>query len=405
MLAEVGFLRRALGLNAVIIDTFYQQEVSQRILCLKPLLMQQYSTAMNPLLAIPETIPEMSDRALHYPDIAPPSSGEWSAIAPGFYWLRMPLPFALNHINLWLIRDHYDGREGYTLIDTGIHDATTQQCWEGLIAQRLEGLPIIRVICTHLHPDHIGLAAWLCERFNCPLWMSASEYGLGRLLSLGVPGTDTASLCQHFARHGMQAPARQAELQARGEHFQRYVPTLPTSYIRIEAGQRLVIGGHHWRVLIGRGHSPEHVSLYCEDLALLIAGDMLLPRISTNLSVFALEPEANPIPQFLDSIAHYSELPATTLVLPAHGLPFQGMHTRIEQLKIHHALRLREVLAECATPQSAYSITASMFKRPLDAHQLTFAIGEALAHLHCLWQLGALRREQDQHGQIRFVCQ
>jgi len=180
------------------------------------------------------------------------------------------------------------------------------------------------------------------------------------------------------------------------------VPAVPPSYRRIQDGQWLRIGKHDWRVIIGFGHAPEHASLYCAELGLLIAGDMVLPRISTNVSVFAVEPEANPVQLYLDSLQKYADLPGDTLVLPSHGKPFRGLHLRIAQLLEHHRERLAEVAVACAQPQSAADIVPLMFKRKLDAHQLTFALGEALAHLNKLWHDGMLRREVGNDGVVRF---
>jgi glyoxylase-like metal-dependent hydrolase (beta-lactamase superfamily II) len=170
----------------------------------------------------------------------------------------------------------------------------------------------------------------------------------------------------------------------------------------MQDGQHIRIGGRAWRVITGFGHSPEHASLHCADLNVLIAGDMVLPRISTNVSVPAVEPEANPVQLYLDSLAKHRHLPDDVLVLPSHGKPFRGLHTRVGQLADHHHARLAEVVTACATPQSAADIVPIMFRRPLDSHQLSFALGEALAHLHKLWFDGVLRRETGDDGIIRF---
>jgi glyoxylase-like metal-dependent hydrolase (beta-lactamase superfamily II) len=180
------------------------------------------------------------------------------------------------------------------------------------------------------------------------------------------------------------------------------VPSVPLAFTRMQDGQSVRIGRHDWRVITGFGHAPEHASLYCADLKLLISGDMVLPRISTNVSVFAVEPESNPVQWYLDSLSKYEDLPADTLVLPSHGKPFRGLHERIRQLRQHHQDRLAEVLQACAQPVSAADIVPLMFRRALDAHQLTFAMGEALAHLHKLWFDGLLRREICADGIIRF---
>jgi len=259
------------------------------------------------------------------------------------------------------------------------------------------------VIATHYHPDHIGLADWLCTLWNVPLWMTAGEYGFARMMSAGLPGADGTAMFPHFRKHGLD-PAMQEQIQERKSHYSRMVPTVPTSYRRMQEGIDLTIHQRRWQIITGFGHSPEHASLYCADLNILISGDMLLPRISTNVSVFAIEPEANPVQQYLDSLKKYLQLPEDVLILPSHGKPFKGLHTRITQLEEHHAERLAEVVAACTTPQSACDIVPLMFRRPLDAHQLTFAIGEALAHLHKLWFDGILQRQTGDDGIIRFVA-
>ena len=354
------------------------------------------------LLQLPTTLPDLTDAALQYRHANPPDPTTWCEVTSGVYWLRMPLPFALDHINLWLIRDEIAGRAGFTLVDTGIYDAVTQAIWQQLWRGPMQGLPILRVICTHLHPDHFGLADWLCTHFACALWMTAGEYGIGRVLSAALPGADSQTMMTHFARHGVTESSVQAELRERGEYFSQYVPSTPATFCRLEDGQAIIIGGKVWQIIIGRGHSPEHASLFCAELALLIAGDMLLPRISTNLSVFGLEPEANPIPQFIDSLRRFLMLPANTLVLPSHGLPFWGIATRVTQLEIHHAERLREVLELCKRPLSARALTPFLFKRTLDVHQLSFALGETLAHLHCLRELSLVKQSQRADGVIEF---
>jgi glyoxylase-like metal-dependent hydrolase (beta-lactamase superfamily II) len=178
---------------------------------------------------------------------------------------------------------------------------------------------------------------------------------------------------------------------------------VPAAYTRLQDGQQVRIGRHDWRVITGFGHSPEHAALYSDELKVLVSGDMVLPRISTNVSVFAVEPEGNPLQQYLDSLSKFAGLPDDTLVLPSHGRPFRGLHTRIAQLREHHAARLAEVLTACAQPMSAVDIVPLMFRRQLDAHQLSFALGEALAHLHKLWRDGCLRRLTGDDGIVRFV--
>jgi glyoxylase-like metal-dependent hydrolase (beta-lactamase superfamily II) len=249
----------------------------------------------------------------------------------------------------------------------------------------------------------VGNAEWLCSRFGAPLWMTAGEYGFARMMSAGLPGVDGLAAVPHFQRHGLDDPALVEKMGERRNYYPSLVPAMPAAYTRLQDGQLLRIGANAWRVIAGFGHSPEHAALYCAALGVLISGDMVLPRISTNVSVFAIEPEANPLQLYLDSLERFAALPADTLVLPSHGKPFRGLHTRIAQLREHHRERLAEVLAACAMPQSAASIVPIMFRRPLDVHQLGFALGEALAHLHKLWLDGILRRVTEADGKIVFV--
>lgn len=349
----------------------------------------------------------LSNPSLNTPSAIPmPAWGASLEVAPGVLWLRMGLPFALDHINLWLLEDETGtpaGRaRGWTVIDCGVASDLTKAGWESIFATQLRGLPIIRVLVTHCHPDHVGLADWLCRRWNAPLWMSAGEYGFARLMSAGLPGTDGTAAVPHFRRHGLVDDARIGKLAERNTYYQNLAPSMPLSYARMQDWQIVRIGSRDWRVITGCGHSPEHVSLYAADARLLISGDMVLPRISTNVTVFAIEPEANPVQQYLDSLKKYADLADDTLVLPSHGKPFRNLHTRIMQLHDHHCARLAEVMEACATLQSAADILPVMFKRALDTHQLGFALGEAAAHLHKLWFDGMLTRRLGDGGVYRF---
>lgn len=330
---------------------------------------------------------------------APPAHGDAVSVADGVHWLRMPLPVALDHINLWLLEDE----GGWTIVDAGVATDATRAAWEQVFARHLGGKPVVRVLCTHMHPDHIGLARWLCERFAAPLWITTGEYLSARVIQAGLPGVDTAAQIAHYVRHGVSTE-QLAAISERGNFYQRMVPGVPGAYRRIADGERIRVGAHDWRVLVGTGHSPEHASLVCEALNIAISGDMLLPKISTNVSVWAIEPEANPLAWFLESIAHYRHLHAETRVLPSHGMPFVGAHARVDQLVEHHDARLAEVLDACrAAPRSAAEIVPVLFRRALDIHQTTFALGEALAHLHYLWAAGSLVRAIDAQGVIRFA--
>lgn len=339
-----------------------------------------------------------------------PPSGTVTEVAPGVFWLRMGLPFALNHINLWLLRDRLPDpaqpdvlREGWTAVDCGIDNPATRQAWEQIEQNVLQGLPILRVLVTHMHPDHMGLAHWLCERWQAPLWMSTSEYQSALLACSGLSNFGGAPTVAFFTAHGWSQPDELAQVQARVGYYPSMVPKIPNAYVRLMDGARVRIGDRLWQCISGYGHSPEHMALHNAQDQLLISGDMLLPSISTNVSVYAMEPDGNPLQWFLDSLDKMSQLPDATLVLPSHGRPFQGAATRITQLQTHHQERLAELLQACrAQACCAHELLPVLFKRTLDVHQTTFALGEAVAHLNLLWLSGQMRRELGADGVIRF---
>ena len=337
---------------------------------------------------------------LDYPIAAPPAPGEACAVAPGVLWIRMPLPFALDHINLWLLAE----ANGWTAVDCGYGDAPTRMLWETHFATTLAGRPVKRIIATHFHPDHLGNAAWLRERFGCPVVMTRAEFLTAHAVLDQRATHALADTCALFAAHGM-APDLVDALAARGNQYRRGVPEVPGRFVGMQDGDDVVAGGSPWRIVCGHGHSPEHASLYSASRGLLIAGDMLLPRISTNVSVAAAEPDGDPLARFLDSIAVFASLPPETLVLPSHGLPFRGLALRVAQLQAHHSERLAELdatLAAAAGPLSASDILPVLFRRELDLQQRFFAMGESIAHLNHLWHRGSIRRTVAADGAIRF---
>ena len=341
--------------------------------------------------------PAQSDQFFDYPQRTPPAPGTTLEIAPGVHWLRMPLPFALDHINLWLIEDG----DGWSIVDCGIGDDVTRDLWEQVFAARLGGKPVKRVIVTHYHPDHAGLAGWLTKKFSVPLVMAQGEYLMAHLIREGLGGTSPEALLALFRKNGLDED-RISQLATRGNQYARNVPDFPASFVRIMDGDVLSINGRGWRMIAGYGHAPEHAALYCESLGVLISGDMVLPRISTNVGVWGINPEDNPLKQFLDSLGRYLDLPENTLTLPSHGLPFRSMHVRIAQLLEHHRLRLAELQEACNQPRAAAEVLTTLFRRELDIHQTFFAMGEAMAHLHYLLAEGRATRETGAGGVLRY---
>ena len=348
------------------------------------------------------------EQQLHYPfgDVLP-EPGATLEVAPGVRWIRMSLPFALDHINLWLLRDTLDGPqgkvEGWTVVDCCISADESKAQWEQIFATQLEGMPILRVIVTHMHPDHIGLAHWLCARWNAPLWISSTDYHTAMIASQSTTGFGGEDTARFFASHGLADPESIEKIRGRTRYYPGMVPDVPRRFHRLLDGQTVRIGGRDWRCISGYGHAPEHMALACESIKVLISGDMVLPRISTNVAVYDGEPEADSLKLFLDSIDKFRSLDADTLTLPSHGKPFRGLHTRIDQLHDHHRERLAEVLQACTEkPGSAADMLPVLFKRTLDLHQTTFAMGESVAHLHTLWFSGLLQRTKDADGVWRF---
>lgn len=333
-------------------------------------------------------------RGLSYPLGDPPGPGQAVQAAPGVLWLRLPLPFALEHVNVYAIRDG----EGWTVIDTGLSTSVTRQMWDALLAGPLEGRPVVRVLCTHMHPDHIGLAGWLCERFEAPLWMSRLEYVTGRML---LAETGTPAPPEH-ARFLTAAGWTEAQIETwRAEYglFGKRVTPLPRTYQRVSDGDIVRIGGDDWTVTVGSGHSPEHVCLWRRADDVILAGDQMLPRISSNVSVYPTEPQADPLADWLGSLDRLEALwPANAFILPAHGEPFHGLHTRVAALKRGHAVSLDRLVRALAEPKRAVDLFVAVFGRSIDDGLLGMATGECLAHLNHLERRGVVTRQRDAAG-------
>jgi glyoxylase-like metal-dependent hydrolase (beta-lactamase superfamily II) len=332
--------------------------------------------------------------ALSYPLDVIPETGQAVDIAPGVKWLRLPLPFLLNHINVWLLRDG----PGWALVDTGLFTETTREVWKNALERHLEALPLTRILVTHLHPDHVGCAGWLARKFGVELWMPRDEYLLCRVLvaDTGKPAPPEGLRFYHSAGFDGTAIERYAEHFGA---FGRVVAPLPEAYRRLRDGQSVHIGPHHWEVIIGRGHSPEHACLLCRELGLLIAGDQLLPTISPNVSVYPTEPAANPLDHWFESLQKLETvLPPDVLVLPAHGKPFHGALARLRQLAEEHASGLGSLRQFCREPRRAVDVFPALFKSRITERNLIMAAGEAVSHLNYLVERGEMIVTQDADG-------
>lgn len=334
--------------------------------------------------------------SLQYPFPEVPAPGTTIEVAPGIRWLSMPLPFKLDHINLWLIEGGENA--GLTVVDTGIGNGETRALWEKILGKK----HVKRVVLTHYHPDHAGNAAWLCERYGAPLWTTQGEYLTAHAVRTASAGYTPDAVLAVFRKNGLDEE-RAARMRGPRNRYADLVPDFPHSYRRIIEGDEITLGKRRWRAIVGHGHAPEHLSLFSEALNTVIAGDMLLSTISTNVSVWSIDPEGDPLRLFLDSIARYRDLPDDVLVLPSHGKPFRGAHRRVKQLEQHHRERLEELTQSLKTPKSAAELLGVLFRRPLDAHQTFFAMGEAIAHLHYLYYAGRAKRAQGKDGIMRYA--
>lgn len=316
--------------------------------------------------------------------------GETREIAPSLVWLRLPLPFVLNHVNCWLLED----KDGWTIIDSGADKPKSREIWDDVLANRLKGKPVKQLICTHGHPDHIGLAGWLCEKLGVRLHMTLAEWlapQLWREQGLKPMQDDERA---NLARYSVPAASIEKMASQRESAPFRNHP-LPMSFVRLRDGDTAKFGGRSWKVLVNGGHADEHASFYSAKDKILIAGDQILSKISPVVGVFLSQPWSDPLADYLKSLERLRKLPADTLVLPSHGLPFRGLHTRIDQLAHHHEIRLARLLDLMDRPKNGLELAEGLFTRAVAEGQLMMALAETIAHANHLVNLGKIERDED----------
>lgn len=328
-----------------------------------------------------------------FPDV--PGAGETLEVAPGVIWVRMPLPFALQWINLWLIEDG----EGYALVDTGVATEPVREHWRGVFERVLKGRPITRVICTHMHPDHIGLAGWITRKFNCRLWISRLEYISCRMLVADTGREAPEEGVRFYKAAGWEEDALDS-YRVRFGGFGKAVSRLPDGFRRLVDGETIEIGGRPWRIVTGNGHSPEHACLWQPDLNVFISGDQILPRISSNVSVFPTEPDGDPLTDWIDSCEKlHATVTGNPLVLPAHNEPFYGLQARARHLVVGHERALARVEKRLQQGEKrAIDLFGALFARSIGGDILGMATGETLAHLNCLIARGKARVRYNEDG-------
>ncbi|MDP7624246.1 MAG: MBL fold metallo-hydrolase [Rhodospirillales bacterium] len=327
-----------------------------------------------------------------------PEPGDVYEVLPGIQWIRMPLPFQLDHINLWMMEEE----DGWVLVDTGINNNRTKEIWRDIFGRLLKGKPLKRLICTHAHPDHLGLGGWLHTEYGAELVITREEWTFGRIVSRGSMAT-TEFYHQYLRRVGVQ----EDELDDYSQHLvstEHLYEEVPARYQRLRDGYSINIGDINWEVIVGLGHAMEHACLYCEKLNVLIAGDQVLPKISPTILVHSHEPKANPLKDFLDSNKKLRRLPDSVTVLPSHNRPFTGLHTRLDQIIAHHDERLEMVRNICEEPLSGFEVAKRLFPQELDQSGKFFATGEAISHIRYLEYEGKLKRTENPDGIECFQC-
>ena len=339
-----------------------------------------------------------------YPINERPAKGELQEVAPGVFWLAMPMSGSLAFINLYLLEDH----GGWWIVDTGLSNAQTTQVWEDVFINAMDGRPVLGVICTHMHPDHIGQAKHITDRFRCPLYMTQGEYFQARAFANGGGNSQSGWIGEKFyVQAGMSRDylEKLAKMWASRSSEGMSMPTMVQGYERLQDNQILHIGETDWQIIVGSGHSPEHACLYSSALKVLISGDQILPIITSNVSVHPTEPNANPLKNWMESHDHFLELiPEDTFVLPAHNLPFFGVKPRLRDLINHHEDRMLAIEEACVEPQIAKDLLPVLFARELDSRQTMMALGEAIAHVHLLMHRNRLHRVSSNDGVFRYLC-
>jgi glyoxylase-like metal-dependent hydrolase (beta-lactamase superfamily II) len=342
---------------------------------------------------------QQSQEKLRFYRSEAPEFGQPIEIVPGILWLRLALPYALDHVNLYL----FEEPGGWGLFDTGLGDDRSRETWQQVLAGPLGGKPITQLVVSHHHPDHVGLAGWFEERYAMRVSMTRVEYLFTRFLAqMRSPGQNRM-LEQYFGQIGLSETESQNVL-GDGLSYLSRVTLMDGGYHRLVQGDGLRLGGRDWRVLTGGGHSQDQMMLWCEADRLFLSADQVLSHISPNVSVYPIEPTDNPLGEYLASLGEIrATIPDDVLVLPGHRLPFHGLHLRAAELAQHHAGRCALIAAGCRErPLSCADLLPILFRRTLDAHQSGFALGEAQAHLNYMQSLGELAAKADAEGVIRY---
>ena len=330
---------------------------------------------------------------IRFPFDVPPDHGQAVEVADGILWLRLPLPMALDHVNVYALAD----ADGWTIVDTGMNSRKTRAIWEAALAGPLAGKPVARVLLTHHHPDHVGLAGWFQDQ-GAELLTTRTAWLYARMLTLDVQDRPSAQSMQFYTRAGMPPEMLAKRAGERPFNFSDVVAPMPLGFTRLEEGQTLTLAARRWRVRLGQGHAPDHITLWSED-GLVIGGDQLLPGISPNIGVYPTEPEADPLTDWITATDRFKpHATAGQLVLPGHKLPFTGLPLRLAQMTENHHAALERLMTHLHRPRTAVECFPALFKRTIGEAEYGLALVEAVAHLNCLHRQGQISRRLSQSG-------
>lgn len=332
---------------------------------------------------------------IRYPWEIPPAEGEAIQVADGVLWMRLPLPMALDHVNAYAL----DEGDSWTVIDTGMSSRRSRAIWQGLLDGPLQGKPVRRVIVTHHHPDHVGLAGWFQSDLKAELWTTRTAWLFSRMLQLDEQAVPRQETLDFYISAGMDEAIFEERKAERPFNYADVVYPMPLGFKRIKQGDVIRVGGRDWEAHMGNGHAPEHLTLWSRDDNLVISGDQILPSISSNIGVYATEPEADPVADWMEACERLSQFArADQLVLGGHKLPFTGLPTRMRQLIENHHGALARLLDHLSEPRTAAECFPSLFKRKIGKGEYGLALVEAIAHLNHLYHLGQVRRERRADG-------
>ena len=324
---------------------------------------------------------------IHYPHEIPPDQGKAIEVTPGILWMRLPLPLRLDHVNTYAL----DDGDSWTLIDTGFDTKKTRAVWHELLQGPLAGKPVKKLFVTHYHPDHIGLAGWFQTNFGVELITTRTSWLTARMLVLDEQSKATPETLLFYKRAGVIGSLYEKKKKERPFNFCDVVSPMPQGYTRVQEGESITLGGRDWIIRMGNGHAAEHATLWAGDI--ILGGDQLLPSISPNLGVYATEPGANPVFEWLEACKRLKKYASSSqLVLPGHKLPFRGLPLRLEQLIENHVGALKRLLSHLEIPRTAHECFLPLFKREIDESEYGLALGETIAHLNYLYSADQVTR-------------